>query len=114
MEELRIRRVDDVTIARFCSDRIIDDVAIIQIGFELLEVVEEPGTKLILDFEPVKFMSSAMMGKVVQLSKRCKVNSCELRVCNITPGTMGIFEKRQLNTVFVICGSVEEALQDLG
>lgn len=113
MEELRLRRQGDVTIAHVRCERLIDDVQIIQIGYELLEVVKEPGAKLIVDFEPVKFMSSAMMGKVVQLSKRCRANDCELRVCNIAPGTMGIFEKRLLNTVFIICDSVEDALNDL-
>jgi hypothetical protein len=34
-------------------------------------------------------------------------------VCNISPGTMGVFEKRLLNKVFKICGTVEDALNDL-
>jgi hypothetical protein len=34
-------------------------------------------------------------------------------VCDISPGTMGVFEKRLLNKVFKICGTVEDALNDL-
>ena len=113
MEELRVQLQGEVLIAHFRCEKLFDDVLIIQIGYELLELVEQPGTKLILDFEPVMFMSSAMMGKIVQLSKKCKANNCELRVCNITPGTMGVFEKRLLNKVFTICGSVQDALNDL-
>ena len=113
MEELRFQQRDGVLIAHFRCQRLLDDVLIIQIGQELMERVEQPKTKLILDFQGIMFMSSAMMGKVVQLSKKCKANRCELRVCNITPGTMGVFEKRLLNTVFTICNTVEDALNDL-
>ena len=114
MEELWLQRRDDVLIAQLRCKRILDDVLIIQMGEELMRVVEQPGTKLILDFQAVEFLSSAMMGKIVQLSKRCKANRCQLRVCNITPGTMGMFEKRGLlNQVFTICDSVSDAMHDL-
>ncbi len=113
MDELQLQKRDDVLIAHFRCGRLLDDVLIIQIGQDLMELVEQPETKLILDFQGVTFMSSAMMGKVVQLSKKCKANDCELRVCNISPGTMGVFEKRLLNKVFKICSTVEDALNDL-
>lgn len=114
MEELWLQRRDEVLIAQLRCKKILDDVLVIQMGEELLRAVEQPGTKLILDFQAVEFMSSAMMGKIVQLSKRCKTNGCQLRICNITPGTMGTFEKRGLlNQVFTICDSVNDALRDL-
>jgi anti-sigma B factor antagonist len=110
MSELQLQRQGNVLIAQFSCQKLIDDVTITEIGLRLMRLADEPETKMVLDFQGVTFMTSAMMGKIVSLSKKCRAGNGELVVCNISPGTMGVFEKRLLNKVFKICDSTEEAL----
>jgi anti-sigma B factor antagonist len=113
MPEFLCQHKDGVLIAQFTSDKILDDVLIVDIGRELLELAEQAEGKMLLDFQGVTFMSSAMIGKVVLLSKKCRANKAELRMCNVPASVIDVLDKRRLNTVFKICDSVEEALNDL-
>ena len=44
----------------------------------------EAEKKLLLDFTGVSFMSSAMIGKLVLLHKKCKSAEILMKVCNIS------------------------------
>jgi len=114
MSELRSQHKDDVVIAKFTSQKLYDDVLILQIGNELLELADQSGGKMILDFHGVMFMSSSMIGRVVILNKKCKADNIELTMCNVAPSIMEVFEVTRLNKVFTISDSVEDALAQVG
>jgi len=107
MSELLSQQKDGVLIAQFTQQKLYDDALISQIGSELAELVGQADGKMLLDFLGVIFMSSSMIGRVVVLNKKCKADSIELRMCNVSP-----FEITRLDKVFKICGSVEDALND--
>ena len=111
MPELVSQHKDDVLIVQFTSQKILSDVLIAQIGRELLELADEANGKMVLDFQGVTFMSSAMIGKIVLLNKKCKANSTIVKLCNIAPSIMEVFEITRLNKVFSIFDSVDEALK---
>ena len=50
----------------------------------------------------VQYMSSAMLGKLVQLHKRCKADKIKLKLCNISKNVMEVFEITKLNKLFEI------------
>jgi anti-sigma B factor antagonist len=111
MPELVSQHKDDVLLVQFTSQKILSDVLIAQIGRELLELASEANGKLLLDFQGVTFMSSAMIGKIVLLNKKCKADSTDLKLCNIAPSIMEVFEITRLNKVLKIYDSVEEAMK---
>ena len=111
MPELVSQHKDDILLVQFTSQKILSDVLIAQIGRELLELADEANGKMVLDFQGVTFMSSAMIGKIVLLNKKCKASNTIAKLCNIAPSIMEVFEITRLNKVFSIYDSVDEALK---
>ena len=89
MPELVSQHKDDILIVQFTSQKILSDVLIAQIGRELLELADEANGKMVLDFQGVTFV----------------------KLCNIAPSIMEVFEITRLNKVFSIFDSVDEALK---
>jgi anti-sigma B factor antagonist len=114
MPGLESQQNNDVLVAKFTVQKILDDVLIAEIGQELLELADQAEGKMLLDFQGVTFMSSAMIGKVVQLNKKCKANKAQLKMCNIGPSVMGVFEITRLDKIFKIYDSVDDAINAFG
>ena len=111
MSDLLSFQRDDVLVIRFTSPRILSDVMIAQIGHELIKLADQANGKLLLDFSGVAFMSSAMIGKIVLLNKKCKASNTVVKLCNIAPSIMEVFEITRLNKVFSIYDSVDVAVK---
>lgn len=114
MAELVAIEKEEVLVVQFTQGKILSDVVIAQIGRELLECADRAKTeglgKLLLDFRGVTFMSSAMIGKIVLMNKRCKSNDVKVKLCNIAPSIKEVFEITRLNRVFDIYETDEKAL----
>ncbi len=94
----------EVLLTRFKQASILDQAVIDQIGAELMQTALEASgnRKLLLDFQIVNFMSSAMIGKLLQLHKRCKADKIKLKMCSISNNLMEVFKITQLNKLFEI------------
>ena len=110
MSELLSHRSDEVLVVQFTAQKILTDTIIAQIGRELLALVDEAGGKLLLNFQGVTFMSSAMIGKIVLLSKKCGSAKTVIKLCNIAPSIMEVFEITRLNKMFQIHKTEADAL----
>ena len=110
MSELVSQRKGDVLVVRFTSPKIFADALIQQIGDELLELVDQADGKMLLDFEPVNFMSSLMIGRIILLRKKAKASQTEIKLCNVCPSVLGVFEVTRLDKLFKIYDSAEDAL----
>lgn len=101
-----------VTVIHISEDKIIEDVKIQQIAKELSEAVDkaEKG-RVLINFERVRFMSSAMIGKIVLLGKKCKNDQRELKLCCITPNIMEAFKILKLHKVFDIYDDEAKAIK---
>ena len=113
MSSLKSREEDGVLIVNFTDAKILDEARIQQIGTELMEMVAAASTnkKMLLNFQGVQFMSSAMIGKLVLLNKKAKTSEIELRFCNISPNVLEVFKITRLNKVFKILADEEKALK---
>jgi anti-sigma B factor antagonist len=101
----------DVLVVYFTDSRMLDDPRIQQIGTELTAVVERCETgKLLLNFEEVKFMSSAMLGKIMLVQKKCKQGDVKLKLCNISGDIMEVFKMMRLHKVLDIYKEEAKAL----
>lgn len=111
MSSLASREHEDILILAFRDAKILDDAKIQQIGKELIEKAGAClSKKVVLNFEGVAFMSSAMIGKLVLLSKKCKQDDIKLKLCNISPNVAEVFQIMRLNKVFDIQKDEEKAV----
>ena len=110
MSELLCHRSDEVLVVQFTAQKILTDTIIAQIGRELLGLVDEAEGKMLLNFQGVTFMSSAMIGKIVLLSKKCGSNKTIIKLCNIAPSIKEVFEITRLNKMFQIHETEADAL----
>ena len=111
MATLLTRNEGDVLIAYFQDVRIIDETRIQSLGQELNELVNNTDTKnIVLNFRNVSFMSSAMIGKLIQFGKKCKSIEVNLRLCNINENIEQVFTLMKLERVFNIDKDEEQAI----
>lgn len=97
-------RIEDGTLLIYLQDvRIIDERRISALGQELTELVHDTECKrVVLSFQNVGFMSSAMIGKLVAFDKKCKSLEIKLRLCDIGENVNEVFKLMRLDKVFAI------------
>ncbi len=113
MALINSREVDGILVLGFAESKILDETKIQRIGNELLEGAKQAKSdgKLVLNFRGVAFMSSAMIGKLVLLNKKCKGDEIDLKICEISTNVMEVFKIMKLNKVFDIHKTEEKALK---
>ena len=101
---LELDDVGEVLVVKFNQASILDQMVIDQIGREFDQVqLEAAGTrKLLLNFQAVEYMSSAMLGKLIQLHRRCKADKIKLKLCGIAKNPMDVFKITKLDKLFEI------------
>lgn len=103
----------DVRIVEFSDRKIIEELAISQIGDELASMIAgTPKIKLLLSFERVEHLSSAALGVLIKLHHQVAEAKGELRLSDISPQIYEVFKITRLNKLFDIYNSREEALAD--
>lgn len=104
--------VDGVTIVTFTDPKVIDQRNILLIGGELTEMVLKGGVrKMIVDMSGVKYLSSAVLGKLISVHKNMRVNRGMLKLCGISKNIYEVFEITRLDRVFDIYKTKDEALE---
>jgi anti-anti-sigma factor len=113
MTSLRTQETDGVLVVYFNDSKILDEAKIQKIGTELIDAADSAASdkKLLLNFSGVGFMSSAMIGKLVLLNKKCKTDGVALKLSDISGNVSEVFKIMKLNKVFEIYKSEEKALK---
>lgn len=94
MGSLGTERRDGVLIVYFAIRELVDEDLTVSVGRELLNQADEAAAyegKLLLNFQGIQSMSSAMLGKLIILHKRCRDLAVHFKMCNIPPGLLGMF-----------------------
>jgi anti-sigma B factor antagonist len=101
-----------ITVVRFTDTKVIDQQDINRIGGELMEMVGEAGVrKMLLNMEGVRYLSSALLGKLISLHKALLTDKGALKLCNITAPVYEVFEITRLHRLFDIYRSEDEAIE---
>ena len=113
MSSLRTQMNEDVLVVYFTDAKILDEARIQLIGQELTSSAASAAQnkKMLVNFQGVQFMSSAMIGKLVLLNKKCKTDEVALKMCTISPNVLEVFKITKLNKVFEIFDTEEKALK---
>jgi len=111
---ITVEYVDTATIITFEDEKILEEVDIQAIQESIWKVLEQAeGINLILDFRNVKFLSSAVLGLLIRVSKKVYGGGGKLRLCNINPKIYEIFKITRLTKIFDIYNDTDEALASL-
>jgi anti-sigma B factor antagonist len=111
MTSISTEEIGDVLAVTLAETKILDEAKIQQIGNELMDVPRRAiSSKVLLDFRGVQFMSSGMIGKIIQLNKKCKADNVNLKLCNISPNVLEVFTIMKLTKVLSIYDDREKAL----
>ena len=110
-KRVRLSEVGDVTVVQLVDRKILDEQNIQELGQELFDLVEQDKRqKLVLNFATVEFLSSAALGKLITLLKKCKTSGSVLRFSNIRPEIYEVFAITKLNRLFDIREDEADAL----
>jgi anti-sigma B factor antagonist len=94
---------EKATIITFTDEKILEERDIIELQESLMGVIEQSEKiSLILDFANVKFLSSAVLGLLIRVSKKIYEQDGQLRLCNISPRIYEIFKITRLTKIFDI------------
>jgi len=112
--KVSVEYTDNATIATFTSEKILEDKDIQALQETVVSIIEQTERiNLILDFINVKFLSSAVLGLLIRVSKKVYENDGQLKLCNINPKIYEIFKITRLTKIFDIYPDVESAVRSL-
>jgi anti-sigma B factor antagonist len=94
---------DGILTVLFTDARILDESKLEQIANDVIEQLNKTTEeRVILDFRNVQFMSSSMLGKLVQINKKCKEFKVKLKLCAISKDIREVFKITRLDKLFEI------------
>jgi anti-sigma B factor antagonist len=94
---------DDILSIRILDERLVDPEQLKRLFDDLYALLgKSEERQVVLDFTPVKFMASAMLGKLVAFQKKCEEFRAKLKLSGITPQILEVFKITKLNKVFDI------------
>jgi len=106
-----VTKVGDVTVVKFVDKKILDEAGIQELGLELFGLVEQDIRKsILLNFTGVEFLSSAALGKLITLDRKVKSHKGRMKMSNIRPEILEVFQITKLNKVFDIRKEEAEAI----
>ncbi len=116
MSHLNIVERQDVVMVTFNNVKILDESVIRQIGGEFEKLTTEAAgeRKLLLNFDRVTFMSSAMIGQIMKLYKQSKADGIALKLCSIEPTILEVFKITRLDKLLDIRKTEADALASFG
>jgi anti-sigma B factor antagonist len=108
---LRLENINGVTVVSFVDTKIVTEENIQEVGDQLYSLVEEDGYKqLLLNFGNVQYLSSAALGKLINLKKKVGAVKGKLKLCCIHPDLLEVFRITRLDQVFEIFPEEQTAL----
>ena len=108
---LSVIESNSVKMVEFKDRKILEEIAITEIGDELFKLVADtPSIHILLTFKNVEHLSSAALGMLITLNKKVEEASGLLKLSDITPQIYEVFKITRLNKLFQIYDSTELAL----
>jgi anti-sigma B factor antagonist len=113
--KISVDYAESATIVTFTDEKILEENDIKSLQESITSVIESaPGRiNLILNFCNVRFLSSAVLGLLIRISKRIYENEGKLMLCNINPKIYEVFKITRLTKVFDIYRDIESATENL-
>jgi anti-anti-sigma factor len=112
MALIRSELKDEIRVVFFDAPRLVDEATIEQCYREIISLLDKTEeANVLLHFGRVAFMSSAALGMLVRLHKKCKDYDISLKLCNIAPDIREVFKITRLDKVFNIYAEASGAVE---
>jgi len=114
-QRLRVEQVADVTVVYFLDKRILDEPTIQVIAEQLFRLVDqEDRRKLLLNFSNVEYLSSAALGKLINLHDKLQEQQGKLAMCSVFAQILEVLAVTKFDKVFKIFPDEDAAMAGLG
>jgi anti-sigma B factor antagonist len=111
---ISVSYADQATIVTFTDEKILEEKDVRELEQALASLIEQAdGIALVLDFSNVRFMSSAVLGLLIKVSKRVYEREGRLALCAIGPKIYEVFKITRLTKIFDIYKDVDTAVERL-
>ena len=111
---ISVEYTGDATVVSFTDEKILEEREIASLQESIMSVIELPESiNLILDFGNVRFLSSAVLGLLIRISKRIYEHDGQLKLCNINPKIYEIFKITRLTKTFDIYKDLDSAIKEI-
>jgi len=111
---INVKYTDNASIVTFTDERILEENDIRALQKSIMPVIEQAEQiNLVLDFRNVRFLSSAVLGLLIRISKKVYEHDSRLRLCNINPKIYEIFKITRLTRIFDIYPDTDSAIESL-
>jgi len=112
--KISVEYCENATIVTLSDEKILEEKDISALQESVMSIIEQADRmNLILDFHNVRFLSSAVLGVLIRVSKRIYERDGQLRLCNIQPKIHEVFKITRLTKVFDIYQDVASATESL-
>ena len=102
-ECIELDDVKDVSVIKFTDEKVVDPARIEKMGSELLSLAgHDDRQKLLINFENVRFFSSAAINKLIVLEKRMRAQGGKLQLSDLRPEVKDLFSFTNLDGLFSI------------
>ena len=109
---LGVHKQGKVTVVRCGVNRILDELTIKRFGDELFRAADRPDCRnLLLDFEGVVGLSSAMLGVLLLLRRKVGEKQGSVKLCRVGPEIMDVFHATKLGQLFDILDEEEDGVR---
>ena len=103
MSFVRQEREGEIRILTIEQEKLLDDMALQDLYKAIVVPLDETEDKhVVIDFRRVEFMSSAGLGMLIRIKKRCQDSGTALRLCGLTPTVFEVIRLTGLDRMFDI------------
>lgn len=116
MEQLKPRisvyYAQNATVITLTDEKLLEDDDIKALEDSVMPLIDGPAN-IVIDFSNVQFLSSAVLGLLIRISKKVNENRGRLKLCCISPKIFDIFKITRLDEIFDIHNDAKKALLSL-
>jgi anti-sigma B factor antagonist len=111
---ISVEYAENATIVTFTDKKILEERDIQALQDSIMSVIEQADhLNMILDFCNVSFLSSAVLGLLIRISKKVYERQGQLKLCKINPKIYEIFKITRLTNIFDIYPDLKSATESL-
>jgi len=108
---LVVSQVLGVTVASLRKSSILDGAAVENVGKDLYALIDaQARRKVVLDLRTVQFLSSTMLGVLVNAHKKAQAIKGRFIICGLREKLLEVFKITKLDKVLEFADSEEEAI----